>query len=133
MNKPLFLAWIAAIVATLGSLYFSEIRHFTPCTLCWYQRILMYPLTIFIGVALYENNIKIHKYILPIAILGMFVSGYHYSLQKIPALSEIQTCTNGVPCGREYVNFLGFITIPFMAFIAFTIIAISMFTMKKVS
>ncbi|MEM7737254.1 MAG: disulfide bond formation protein B, partial [Deinococcota bacterium] len=36
------MAWLIALVATAGSLYFSEVRNFIPCTFCWYQRILMY-------------------------------------------------------------------------------------------
>lgn len=131
MNKSLFLAWITAIIAMLGSLYFSEVMHFIPCTLCWYQRILMYPLTVFIGVAVYENNKNIYKYVLPISVLGMLISGYHYSLQKIPTLAEFQTCTNGVPCSVAYINWLGFITIPFLAFTAFTMITISMVVVRK--
>ena len=50
----LYPAWVVAIVATLGSLYFSEIRHFVPCVLCWYQRILMYPLVPILAVATFQ-------------------------------------------------------------------------------
>lgn len=126
MNKPLLFSWILAIIATAGSLYFSEILHYVPCTFCWYQRILMYPLVILLGRAFYEQDLKIHRYILPLSILGMLVSGYHYSLQKIPALQHFEMCQSGVPCSGEYINWLGFITIPFLAFIAFTLITICM-------
>ena len=44
-------AWIVATVTTLGSLYYSEHAGFVPCELCWYQRIVMYPLVIVLGVA----------------------------------------------------------------------------------
>ena len=40
----LWLAFLVALTATVGSLYFSEVARFTPCVLCWYQRIAMYPL-----------------------------------------------------------------------------------------
>lgn len=126
MNKPLLFSWITAIAATVGSLYFSEVLHYIPCTLCWYQRILMYPLVILLGIAFYESNFKIYKYILPFTILGMIISGYHYSLQKIPSFKPIGMCTSGVPCSAEYINWLGFITIPLLAFIAFFLITICM-------
>lgn len=126
MNKSLSLSWIAAIVATLGSLYFSEVRHFIPCTLCWYQRIFMYPLAIILGIAVYRNDRGIYKYVLPMSIIGMLISGYHTVLQKIPYLQQFEMCTSGVPCSKDYLNWLGFITIPLMAFIAFTIITISL-------
>ena len=133
MNPLFIVAWLTAIVATLGSLFFSEVMHFIPCTLCWYQRILMYPLTIFIGIAFYNKERTIYKYVLPLSITGMLVSGYHYGLQKIPFLQKIETCTSGVPCSGHYINWLGFITIPFLAFCAFTIITITMLMLRKQS
>ncbi|WP_433750916.1 disulfide oxidoreductase [Falsibacillus pallidus] len=131
MNKPLFAAWITSIIALLGSLYFSEIQHFIPCTLCWYQRILMYPLFVFMGVAIYRNEHRIYPYILPFSILGIVISAYHYLLQHVPALREFEMCTSGVPCSGKYIDWLGFITIPLLAFTAFTIITILMFVLQK--
>ena len=135
MNKKvensLLLIFTVSFVATLGSLYFSEIRGYEPCELCWYQRILMYPLAIVLGVAVYRNDTFIYKYVLPFSVIGMALSGYHYCLQKIPALKAFETCTSGVPCSGQYINWLGFITIPFLAFIAFTIITIMMLVLRK--
>ncbi|MGE7766071.1 disulfide oxidoreductase [Peribacillus sp. NPDC096540] len=126
MNKPLLFSWIISIIATSGSLYFSEVLHYVPCTFCWYQRILMYPLVLLLGRAFYDQELKIYRYILPLSILGMLVSGYHYSLQKIPALQQFEMCQSGVPCSGEYINWLGFITIPFLAFTAFSFITVCM-------
>ncbi|WP_042224190.1 disulfide oxidoreductase [Oceanobacillus manasiensis] len=126
MNKSLLFAWIVSITAMGGSLFFSERMGFIPCTLCWYQRILMYPLVIFLGIAFYRNDRKIYKYILPMSVIGMIVSSYHYALQKIPSLDEFSTCTSGVPCSGQYINWFGFVTIPFLALIAFTLITIMM-------
>ncbi|AXN38376.1 disulfide oxidoreductase [Peribacillus butanolivorans] len=126
MNKPLLFSWIISIIATSGSLYFSEVLHYVPCTFCWYQRILMYPLVFLLGRAFYDQELKIYRYILPLSILGMLVSGYHYSLQKIPALQQFEMCQSGVPCSGEYINWLGFITIPLLAFTAFSFITVCM-------
>jgi disulfide bond formation protein DsbB len=131
MNKPLLLSWVAAIIATLGSLYFSEVTHFIPCTLCWYQRIFMYPLTIILGVAFYRNDQWIYRYVLPLSIIGMLISGYHTLLQKLPYLQQFEMCTTGVPCSKDYINWLGFVTIPLLAFIAFTIITVSLLIMSR--
>jgi len=131
MNKPLLLSWVAAIIAALGSLYFSEVMHFIPCTLCWYQRIFMYPLTIILGVAFYRNDQGIYRYVLPLSIIGMLISGYHTLLQKLPYLQQFEMCTTGVPCSKDYINWLGFITIPLLAFIAFTIITVSLFILAR--
>lgn len=125
------ISWLVALVATLGSLFFSEIMHFIPCTLCWYQRILMYPLVIFLGVAMIRNNEDVPYYILPMSILGMIISGYHYSIQKIASIPKLSTCTTDTPCTGQYVNWLDFITIPFLAFVAFTIITTSLVLLAR--
>ncbi|WP_144512081.1 disulfide oxidoreductase [Bacillus sp. FJAT-22090] len=131
VNKPLFFAWIVSIIAMVGSLFFSEHMGFVPCTLCWYQRILMYPLVIFLGIAFYRNDRDIYKYILPISIFGLVMSSYHYALQKIPSMQEFSACTNGVPCSGQYINWFGFVTIPFLALIAFIFITIMMLLLWK--
>ena len=127
----LYLAWLVALTATLGSLYFSEIREFVPCELCWIQRIFMYPLTIILGIAVFTEDRTIRKYVLPLTIIGGIVSLYHYLVQKVPGFAEIQPCAQGVPCSGQYINWLGFITIPFLALTAFTLITILMWNVKK--
>ncbi|MGG1676763.1 disulfide oxidoreductase [Neobacillus sp. NRS-1170] len=131
MNKSLVVSWIAAIIATLGSLYFSEVMHFVPCTLCWYQRIFMYPLAIILGIAVYRNDRGIYKYVLPLSLIGILISGYHTLLQKIPYLQQFEMCTSGVPCSKDYINWLGFITIPLLALIAFITITISLVILAR--
>ncbi|MFJ7970018.1 disulfide oxidoreductase [Psychrobacillus sp. NPDC096389] len=131
VNKPLLLAWVTSIIAMGGSLFFSERMGFIPCTLCWYQRILMYPLVVFLGIAFYRNDREIYKYILPISIIGILMSSYHYALQKIPSMHEFSSCTSGVPCTGQYINWFGFVTIPFLALIAFIFITIMMYILWK--
>lgn len=132
-SKQLFLyfAWLVSIIATLGSLYFSEIKGFIPCELCWYQRILMYPISLILGIATFQNDLSVKKYVIPMAIIGWFISLFHYLEQKVPGFAAIKPCANGVPCSAEYINWLGFITIPFLALIAFTLITIFMLLIKS--
>ncbi|XKF65269.1 disulfide bond formation protein B [Virgibacillus necropolis] len=127
----LYMAWLISVVATLGSLYFSEIRGFVPCELCWYQRILMYPLSLILGIATFQNDRSVKKYVLPIAVIGWSISLFHYLEQKVPGFAAIKPCANGVPCSAEYINWLGFITIPFLAMVAFTLIIIFMIIIRK--
>lgn len=124
VNYGLYLAWVVALTATLGSLYFSEIREFVPCELCWIQRIFMYPLTIILGIAAFTNEISIRKYVLPLSLIGNGVSLYHYLVQKVPGFADIKPCVQGVPCNIQYINWFGFVTIPFLALTAFTLINI---------
>lgn len=124
MRTPLiYPAWLVALVATLGSLYFSEVRMYVPCTLCWYQRILMYPLVLLLGVASYRQDREVVQYALPLSLLGVVVSGYHLMEQKIPGFGAAVLCRSGVPCSGEYINWFGFLTIPGLSLIAFVVIS----------
>ena len=127
----LYLAWLLALVATLGSLYFSEVRHFIPCQLCWYQRILMYPLVVILGVASYRQDRSATAYALPLALLGVGVSLFHYLDQKIPGFGPPGLCSSGVPCNAAYIDWFGFITIPFLALIAFSGISVALTGMAR--
>lgn len=118
----LYLAWIVAIVATGGSLFLSDVMKFEPCKLCWFQRIFMYPQVILLGIAAYRHDRRIVGYVMPLSIIGALIALYHYAEQHIPALARMTPCTSGVPCNVDYFEWLGFITIPFMALIAFILI-----------
>lgn len=124
-----YLAFGAALTAMLGSLYYSEIAGFVPCTLCWYQRILMYPLTLIILVGIIKQDEYLPAYVLPFSITGMGVSAYHY-LTQLGLISHSAACSVGVPCNLRYVNYFGFVTIPFMALTAFVMITIFMSATK---
>ncbi|WP_342526619.1 disulfide oxidoreductase [Chryseomicrobium sp. FSL W7-1435] len=123
-DYALYFAWLISLIATLGSLYFSEIREFVPCELCWIQRIFMYPLTILLGIAAFTNDIRMRLYILPLTIIGGSISLYHYLVQKVPGFANIKPCVQGVPCNIQYINWFGFVTIPFLALTAFTLMTV---------
>ncbi|MCG3209677.1 MAG: disulfide formation protein [Anaerolineae bacterium] len=124
-----YLAFGVALIATLGSLYYSDVMGFIPCKLCWYQRILMYPLVIISLVGIFLRDEYLPNYVLPLSISGILLSSYHYMIQ-MGILPEPVSCADIVPCGSRYVNYLGFITIPFMALTAFILITIIMSAVK---
>lgn len=111
----LFLAWIVALTATMGSLFFSEVAGFEPCELCWFQRIFMYPLAILLGVAWYINDLKIKKYIFPLVVVGGLIASYHYYLHLFPEATTL-ICTVDSPesCSFAPFRYFGYITIPMM-------------------
>jgi disulfide bond formation protein DsbB len=122
----LYLAWIQSIVATLGSLYFSEVMKFPPCVLCWYQRIFMYPLVFILAVGMVRKDKKIYTYVLPLSVTGLLIAIYHNLLyyQIIP--ESIAPCVNGVSCTTKFIEWFGFITIPFLSLVAFSVITLCM-------
>lgn len=116
-----YLALLAAWIATCGSLFFSEVLGWLPCVLCWYQRILMYPLALILAIGLLRRDGRLHLYVLPFSALGACISLYHYLLVKTDWLPP-PPCVAGIPCTVEYLNWFGFINIPFLALTAFLII-----------
>ncbi|OEH86680.1 hypothetical protein BHU72_10565 [Desulfuribacillus stibiiarsenatis] len=131
-QHALTFAWAISLIAIAGSFYFSEVMGFIPCVLCWHQRVAVYLIAILLSVAAYKDNLRIAKvYVLPLAFLGSTISLYHYALQKkfLPEFLKSDTgCTIGVPCDGIYIQWLGFITIPFLALTAFMMIAITILT-----
>ncbi|MGE7885621.1 disulfide oxidoreductase [Bacillus sp. NPDC094077] len=133
LDYILFSAWFVSFVATLGSLYLSEIMKYEPCTLCWYQRILMYPLVLLLGTAMIRKDYKIGIYSLIFAIVGAGISTYHYSLQIIPSSLDNAEACGKVSCTEDYLDWFGFITIPVLALLAFLLIIICSFILMKLS
>ncbi len=119
------IALLQAWIAMCGSLFFSDVLGWAPCLLCWYQRILMYPLAIVIPIGILRRDRSLHLYVLPVALLGAFVALYHYLLIKTDFFPP-PACTTGVPCTVDYIDWLGIINIPFMALTAFLVIALMM-------
>ncbi len=127
-----FFSWVLSLLATSGSLFFSEVMKFIPCELCWYQRILMYPLVVLLGIAVVRKEYKQSLYGFVFAAIGGCISLYHYLIQKVPALHELGSSCGIIPCNTDYINWFGFITIPFLALVAFIIIGgLQAFILKK--
>ena len=117
----LWLAWLVAAVTTAGSLYYSQVAHFTPCALCWYQRIAMYPLSIVLLIAALRNDRRIAWYVVPVATIGALFAAYHTQLQTFPH-QHSSFCTLTEPCTVRYVWEFGFVSLPFMALSAFVFV-----------
>ena len=122
----LYTAFAVALVATLGSLFFSEVQHFLPCILCWYQRSVMYPLVLILAVGILRRDKNVALYVLPLSIVGMAIGIYHNLLYYSILPESVAPCVSGVSCTTRYIQWLGFITIPLLALTAFTIITILM-------
>jgi disulfide bond formation protein DsbB len=124
-ESALQLILVVALVATLGSLYLSEVANFVPCTLCWYQRIAMYPLVplALVAVVRRESPARMAPYVLALAIPGGLVSIYHALIERFPDLDS-GACAVGVPCSFIWVERFGYLTIPVMALSAFALISL---------
>ena len=85
-------------MTTLGSLYYSEHAGFVPCELCWYQRIVMYPLVIVLGVGVVAARPAGLDTALVFVVIGAPLSLYHWLVERVPAFAESSSCSVVVPC-----------------------------------
>ncbi|MCG8639574.1 MAG: disulfide bond formation protein B [Desulfobacterales bacterium] len=120
----LFIAWTIAGVSALGSIFFSHFMGFTPCVLCWYQRICLFPLVIILATGLFPYDGKVIKYSLPLAIAGWLTAVYHNLLYSGIIPKELEPCTKGISCTEDYIDLFGFLTIPMLSLLSFSAIII---------
>ncbi len=118
----LWAAWAVGLAATLGSLYFSEVANYLPCTLCWYQRIAMYPMAVILLVAAVGRDWRVRRYVLPVVAIGASVSVYHWLVERFPSLDS-GVCSATLPCTLIWFEKLGFMTLAYMALSGFALIA----------
>lgn len=126
----MYFSLIVALAAMLGSLYFSEVLGYPPCVLCWYQRILMYPVVPIMFVAILVKDYKVYRYVLPLVLVGIAVGFYHVLLQEGIIPEDITNCSLGIPCKTEYFRVLRIVTIPFMSFVSFVVVSLSMYLLS---
>lgn len=131
-DRALVGAWLIALVSTLGALFIGEVMGRTPCVLCWYQRIAMFPLAFVLGVACYLSDLNVRRYALPLAIGGGAIALWH-SLLFAGFISEaIQPCTQtGPSCSGEDQVLFGYLPLPYLSLAAFSLISLLLFLSVK--
>lgn len=130
-KNGLIIAFIAALASVAGSLYYSEILHYAPCRLCWFQRIFMYPQVLLLGIALWKQDIKIKIYSVSLAVIGLGYGIYHFFTQRFPEWFTPGCSEGEVSCSFQYSFEYGYITIPVMAITAFLYIIVFTLIWKK--
>jgi len=120
----LYAAWLAALAATLGSLFFGEVMQLPPCTLCWYQRIFMFPLALLLPIGIVLRDPRVVWYCLPLVAIGLGIAVYHNGIDYGVIPERLAPCTEGVSCKTRQIEWLGFVTIPALALAAFAAIGI---------
>ena len=127
----LFICWLIASVSALGSLFFSEIMEFPPCALCWYQRIFMFPLVIILFLGLFPFDKSAVRFALPLAVIGWGFAFYHFLVYSGLIPESMQPCSQGVSCSETYLDLFGFLTIPLMSLISFSMIIALLLILKR--
>lgn len=130
-KNTLYIAWGTALLAVGGSLFFSNVLMYPPCVLCWWQRIFMYPQVIILGIAIMQKDMKVYRYALPLAIVGGLIAFFHNLVYLKIVPDSLAPCVNGVSCTTKFIEWFGFVTIPFLSLLAFVAIIIVLFIHKK--
>jgi disulfide bond formation protein DsbB len=116
----MFSAWVISLLATAGALFLGEVMGMTPCVLCWYQRIAMFPLVVILGLGLLETDGRSARYAMPLAVVGWAIALYH-CLVFWGVISEALTpCGQGASCRDADLQWAGVVPIPLLSLLAFT-------------
>ena len=121
-----YVAWTIALSSMLGSLFFGEVIKLPPCTLCWYQRICLFPLAVVLAVGIVRRDPGLVVYSLPFVVAGLGFAVYHNLLYWGVIPERLSPCTAALSCTTKQIEWLGFITIPLMSLAAFASILIAL-------
>lgn len=128
-----FTAWLVAVVSTAGSLFFSEVMELVPCVLCWYQRIFIFPLAVVLLVGLHPLDLRVARYGLPLALLGLLFTLYHVLLFYGFIPENMQPCSQGVSCADATMVLFGFLPIPLLSLAAFMVITLLLWRASRLA
>ena len=126
----LYAAWAVALLATVGSLFFSEVMGLPPCVLCWYQRVAMYPLVLIIATGIIARDRRVRAYALPLSLAGLAAAVYHNLLYYGVIPETLTPCSEGASCTERQIEWFGFVTIPLMGLASFVAVALCLFFHK---
>jgi disulfide bond formation protein DsbB len=122
----LFAAWLIAAVSTLGALFLSEVVGVAPCSLCWYQRVFMFPLVFVLAAGLFPPDPRVLRYATPLVVVGWLVALFHLLLTRGIIPETLTPCTQGIPCSRIDVEWFGFVTVPLLSLLSFSAIGLAL-------
>ncbi|MGV8843863.1 MAG: disulfide bond formation protein B [Pseudomonas sp.] len=127
----LIAAWLLAMIATFAALFIGEVMGKTPCVLCWFQRIFMFPLAVILSIACYRADFSVWRYALPLAVIGWMIALYHGLLFIGVIPEEIKPCSAGASCSGADMLIFGSVPLPFVSLAAFTAIALLLALIRR--
>jgi disulfide bond formation protein DsbB len=128
----LMIAWLTALVSTLGAVFLSKVIGLEPCELCWYQRIAMFPLVAILGIGAYTQDPRCINYAQSLALPGWAIALYHCLLYGGFIPERLQPCGKGGSCAEQKLELIGFITVPLLSFFAFSLLVLLLAASKKI-
>ena len=127
-----FIAWFVVTIATAGSLFFSEVMEIPICELCWYQRIAMYPLVLILAMSLFPYDPRVVRTAGVLAAIGWFIALFQVLLVAGIIPEKIRPCVQGIPCSETHIILLGFLNIPTLSLLTFSLVGILLFLTHRI-
>ena len=128
---PLFAAWIVVTIATLGSLFFSQVVDVPVCVLCWYQRIAMYPLVPILAIGLFPYDPRVVRYTAVLVAAGWLIALFQVLLIAGLIPESAQPCVQGIPCSETHIALFNFLNIPMLSLFTFTVVGVLLFYARR--
>ena len=128
----LFTTWVLVTIATLASLFLSEVMGVPICKLCWYQRTAMYPLILILAIGLFPYDPKVVRIGGAMAVVGWLIALFHVLLVAGIIPKTMQPCVQGIPCSETYISLLGFLNLPLLSLFTFSLIGVLLFFTHRV-
>ena len=127
-----FIAWFVVTIATAGSLFFSEVMEIPICELCWYQRVAMYPLVLILALSLFPYDPRVVRVAGALAAMGWFIALFQVLLVAGIIPEKIRPCVQGIPCSETHITLLGFLNIPTLSLLTFSLVGILLFLTHRI-
>ena len=129
--KLLFAAWLIALGSTLSALFIGEVMGQTPCVLCWFQRIFMFPLAVILAIACFGSDGAVWRYALPLAAIGAILAGWHTLLFTGLIPAALEPGGSGPSCSSENMTILGGVPLPILSLAAFAALIVLLLLVRK--
>ncbi len=127
----LLAVWLLAVASTLAALFIGEVMGKTPCVLCWFQRIFMFPLAVLLTIACYRSDFAVWIYALPLAVIGWGVALYHCLLFVGVIPESLKPCSAGASCSGADMMIFENVPLPLISLIAFTAIVLLLVLIRR--
>lgn len=135
--------WSLILITTAGSvamsLVYSEYFGFIPCSLCWLQRIALYPQALMVLMAVRtKENAFFPLYGIGLSVFGFIIATYHYIYQMVPkdvSVGGLMPCLadGTADCASKIMNEFGSVTFPFLSAVTFAFLIVIYLNLRRTS
>ena len=122
-----------SLFASACSLFLSLYFQFSPCELCWYQRVFLFSIPFMSFVATIRGDLNARLYVFVLSAVGLGIAIYHTLLQANVIKNVPVFCnpSSAVDCAVPDFMYFGFVTIPVISCAVFLSLMICSYVYKK--